>query len=113
MRALRYLTLLASTAYLCGARPVVTKVEPPNWWASHSLNPDRLLIHGSGLQGATVTATRGLRTSRASVNDAGTYVFVDVTIPRGAAPGEYPLQIRTEDGIANAPFRLDGFSRKS
>ena len=107
MRALRYFILLASTAYLCGARPVVTKVEPPNWWASHSLNPVRLLIYGSGLQGATVTATRGLHTSRASVNDAGTYVFVDVTIPRGAAPGEYPLQIRTEDGIANAPFRLD------
>ena len=32
--------------------PVVRKVEPPNWWAGHSINPVRLLVRGERLAGA-------------------------------------------------------------
>lgn len=35
--------------------PQVVKVEPPNWWAGHSLNPVRLLARGANLHGARVT----------------------------------------------------------
>ncbi len=89
------------------AAPAITKVEPPNWWTDHSLNPVRLLIHGAGLKGATVLAAPGLNADRISVNDAGTYLFVDIGIPRGTKPGEYPLQIRTSEGAVTAPFRID------
>ena len=82
-------------------------MEPPNWWTGHSLNPVRLLIHGSALRGATVIAPAGLTASRVSVNSAGTYLFVDIGIARNAKPGAYPLQIRTGEGIASAPFRID------
>ena len=42
--------LLAATA---GAQtPVIEKVDPPDWWASHSINPVRLLIRGRNLAGA-------------------------------------------------------------
>lgn len=98
---------LFSVAACFAAVPTVTKVEPPNWWPDHSLNPVRLLIHGSGLQGATVAAPSGFTASRVFTNERGTYLFVDISIPRGARPGNYPLQIRTADGIAAAPFRLD------
>src|SRR3712207_7854741 len=36
--------------------PQVLKVEPPNWWAGHSINPVRLLIRGTNLNGARVEA---------------------------------------------------------
>ncbi len=85
----------------------VTKVEPPNWWAGHSLNPVRLLIYGSGLTGAVVTAAPGLSAGSASVSSSGTHLFVDLTIPPETRPGEYPLQIKTPQGLATAPFRLD------
>ncbi len=88
------------------ARPVVTKVEPPNWWSGHSLNPVRLLIYGSDLSGAGVTAS-GLTTSGAKVSASGTHLFVDVTIPVGTKPGNYPLQIATPNGSATAAFRID------
>ncbi len=108
MTKLRFsLPLLTLSAALCFPAPIVTKVEPPNWWTNHSLNPVRLLIHGSGLRGAEVTPAQGLTASRVRVNDAGTYVFVDLDIPNGTAPGDYPLQIRTKDGVTSAPFRLD------
>lgn len=89
------------------AMPSVTKVEPPNWWTGHSLNPVRLLIHGRDLSGATVTASSGLSADKVSVNGNGTYLFVDINIPASAKPGDYPLQIRTKNGSVIAPFRID------
>lgn len=90
-----------------GAVPTVSKVEPPNWWPDHSLNPVRLLIRGSGLQAATVGALKGISTSNVRANEAGTYLMVDIAIARGLAPGNYPLQIKTDDGGTTAPFRLE------
>ena len=99
-----WLILLSATAALAG--PTVSKVEPPNWWPSHTLNPVRLLIHGTSLTGATVKAD-GLKTSNVRVNQTGTYLMVDVEIPRKAKPGNYPLHIQTPAGSTQADFRLD------
>jgi glycosidase len=95
--------LFAAIAF---AGPAVSKVEPPNWWPGHTLNPVRLLIRGTGLTGATVKDA-GLKTSHVRVNAAGTYLLVDVDIPRNAKPGSYPLQIATPSGDVQAGFRLD------
>ncbi|MGI8958290.1 MAG: alpha-amylase family glycosyl hydrolase [Bryobacteraceae bacterium] len=103
---LRCLSLLVFSAAPAFANPVVIKVEPPNWWAGHSINPVRLLIRGSGLSGATVSPAAGLSATGVKANSAGTYLFVDITIPPSLRPGSYPLQIRTSDGNAAAPFEI-------
>jgi glycosidase len=41
------------------------------------------------------------------VNAAGTYAFVDVTVPGGTAAGRYPLTLRTAGGAATVPFSVD------
>jgi glycosidase len=93
---------------LRAAAPTVTKVEPPNWWAGHSINPVRLLIRGISLANARVTvSTSGFRASNVRVNEAGTYLFADLTIPRRAAPGSVSLSITTAEGTASVPFRID------
>jgi glycosidase len=102
-RALFFLLVIA----VGEAAPVVSKVEPPNWWAGHAVNPVRMLIHGSGFTGATVNAAPGFSAANVWVNSAGTYLLCDLTIPAGASPGFYPMQILTRDGSANAPFRID------
>lgn len=83
--------------------PVIEQVDPPNWWAGHSINPVRLLIHGRNLAGARMDCP-GLACSTVRVSAAGTYAFVDVTIPRRATPGTYPLVLRTAGGTAPIPF---------
>ena len=98
------LALVATTA-LPGQAPSVEKVEPPNWWAGHSINPVRVLVHGKHLTGARVSCGR-LTCATRKVNAAGTYAFVDVTIPAGTAPGSYPLTLRTANGSAAAPFSV-------
>ena len=95
------------SATLAAAPPEVTKVEPPNWWAGHSINPVRLLVRGTNLQGARVaTASRGFRAGAVKVNDAGTYLFVDITVPRGAPAGPVALTATTAGGSTTIPFSI-------
>jgi glycosidase len=92
---------------LAAAPPEVTKVEPPNWWTGHSINPVRLLLRGHHLEGARASAEGpGMATGLVRVNPAGTYLFVDVSIAPEAAPGAHPLRISTAGGEATAPFEI-------
>jgi glycosidase len=96
-----------SAARLLGAQgPAVRKVEPPNWWAGHSINPVRLLIRGERLTGARVECPRPrLTCANTRVNAAGTYAMVDVTIARGAT-GSLPLTLHTMAGSTPVPFEV-------
>ena len=104
----RYLfPLLCVTAALGAPPPEVTKVEPPNWWIGHSVNPVRLLIRGHNLAGGRAVADApGLELGLVRVNPAGTYLFVDVSIAADAEPGAHPLRIVTAGGEAGAPFEV-------
>ncbi|MFN2415027.1 MAG: cyclomaltodextrinase N-terminal domain-containing protein, partial [Pyrinomonadaceae bacterium] len=66
--------LILSAAAVCAAQrlPSVTKVEPPDWWANHSINPVRVMLRGQNLGGARVEAVgQGIRTGLVRVNEAG------------------------------------------
>jgi glycosidase len=88
------------------APPEVLKVEPPSWWPGHSIDPVRLLVHGKNLAGASVTGGPGLAPGPATVNGAGTRLFVDVKIDPRAAPGARVLDLRTAAGTAKVPFEI-------
>jgi neopullulanase len=103
LRCLAATCLVAPPA--AAQRPVVEKVDPPDWWADHSINPVRLLIRGRNLAGARLECPR-LTCSAVRVNASGTYAFADVTIPRRLAPGTYPLTLRTAAGAAPVPFAV-------
>src|SRR5437867_1041124 len=106
----RSLVLLA-TAGVLGAgvaaaqAPVVEKVDPPSWWTGSTVNPVRLLIRGRNLAGARARCS-GVQCGGVRVNAAGTYAFVDVTIPGAAKPGPYPLTLVTASGTAEAPLEV-------
>lgn len=106
---LALLLLLAAPDISAAQAPVVTKVEPPNWWANHTINPVRVLVRGQHLAGARVecpTATATLSCGATTVNASGTYAFVSVTISPRTKPGAYPLRVRTAHGTASAPFSI-------
>jgi len=97
-----------SFATIIPGEPAVTKVEPPSWWANHSVNPVRLLVRGENLSGARVkSASRDIVASNVRVNTRGTYLFVNLNISRIARPGNYPLVVETANGKATIPFRVD------
>src|SRR5215218_10795928 len=106
-RLLLSLLFVVAAASVCAAQrlPSVTKVEPPDWWAGHSVNPVRVMLRGQNLGGARVEAVgRGIRTGLVRVNEAGTYAFVDVFIDRNARAGNRQLRVTTAAGNADANF---------
>jgi neopullulanase len=101
--------LLVVFASLSAAQtvPEATKVEPPNWWVGHSINPVRVLVRGKNFQGARVEAIGdGLKTGLVRVNAAGTYLFVDVLIDPRAKAGRRSLRITNATGSTDAPFEI-------
>ena len=98
-------TMMLSAHALAAQAPTVDKVEPPNWWGNHSINPVRVLVHGAHLTGARFECPR-LSCGRVTTNTSGTYAFVDVTIRKGAPTGAYPLTLRTPNGAASVPFTV-------
>src|SRR5215212_11560090 len=106
-RLILSLVFVCCSAAVCAAQrlPSVTKVEPPDWWANHSVNPVRVMLRGQNLGGARVEAVGpGMKTGLVRVNDAGTYAFVDVFIERDAKPGNRLLRVTTALGSADTNF---------
>ena len=104
---LAIMLLAALPAYAAQQAPAITKVEPPNWWPGHSINPVRVLIRGRNLSGARVEAAgQGLSVGLVRANARGTYLFVDVLIDPAAAPGRRALRITTPAGVTQAPFEI-------
>lgn len=99
------LLVVPPTGASAQAAPAISKVEPPTWWAGHSINPVRLLVRGTALTGAALDCAP-LVCGEARVNASGTYAFVDVTIPTGTAAGRYPLRLRTPTGTAPIEFSV-------
>ena len=101
------LTALAAVSVSAKALPSVFKVEPPSWWAGHTINPVRLLVRGRNLHGARVLSNSpALKTSEVLVNRIGIYLFVNVTVNARTRPGAYPLKLITPQGTTTVPFTL-------
>src|SRR6266849_4478514 len=105
------LILLAGVACFAdpqASSPSIIKVEPPSWWANHTINPVRLLIRGKNLSGARVRTTRPQTVvSDVRINPSGTYLFVNLRISSSAQPGEYPLMVETAQGRATVAFHIN------
>ena len=101
------LGLLVTQAVAASAQaPTIAKVDPPHWGAGYSVNPVRLRIRGQHLAGAAVVCAPKLRCGAAKVNAAGSYAFVDVTVPGGTAAAAYPIRLRTTSGEARFDFTV-------
>jgi len=104
---MRFLLILAAACTAFAASPVVEKVEPPNWWMGHTINPVRILIKGKNFNGAQVIPPTGMDAANVRVSASGTYAFVDLTIPKGIPPSDYELVVKTNEGSAKARFRIN------
>ncbi|MBM3901272.1 MAG: hypothetical protein FJ379_04145 [Verrucomicrobia bacterium] len=103
----RLLLIFAWTAALCTAEPVISRIDPPSWWAGHAMNPVRLLITGRDLAGAKVALEGGGgRLGRITVSPSGTHLFCDLDLARSARPGVRRLRVTTGQGVAKGPFEI-------
>jgi glycosidase len=89
--------------------PHIDKVEPPSWWAGHTVNPVRLLVRGRDLQHVFAHAAEAspFEVSGQTVNRAGTYMFLNLRVDPSARPGDYELVFSTSTGNKRVPFRIN------
>ncbi len=106
MVAIGVVATLLRTPLARAQAPTVTKVEPPNWWTNHTINPVRVLIRGTQLHGARARCAP-LVCGAVTVNAAGTYAFVNVQIAPTTRAGSYPLTLSTAGGTVQAPFSVN------
>jgi hypothetical protein len=87
--------------------PQVLKIDPPNWWVGHSVDPVRPLIRGRNLSHARVEleGTR-LRASNVHSSAAGSYLFVDLTIGRSSKLGRRSLKFINAASSTDFPFDI-------
>ena len=108
---MKLILFLLGAILLCSvsaAAQTVTKVDPPSWWADHSINPVRLLVRGTNLRSVRVSsANPAVGVARVSFNPTGTYLFVDVHISALARPGKYPLTVEGRAGRTEIPFTIE------
>jgi glycosidase len=105
------LLLVASACAYAQADPApqIGKVEPPSWWAGHTINPVRLLVRGNDLHHVTARAggNAPFEVLNQTVNVAGTYMFLDLRISATARPGNYDLCFTRGLGVSCVPFRIN------
>jgi glycosidase len=100
-------TLLLGMACAIAA-PKVDKVEPPNWWTPHTLNPVQVLLSGTDLTGAVVTTTsKGFKIDVRKVSENGHYLFVYLDVGKDAKPGTHRFQVKNATGTTEFNFTLD------
>jgi len=101
-------TLALAGLAFAAASPKVTKVEPPNWWTPHTLNPIQVLLTGSELSGAVVsTASKGFKIEVRKASENGHYLFVYLEISKDTRPGTHRFQVRSGTGTTAFDFTLD------
>ncbi len=89
------------------APPSITKVEPPDWPTPEHATTLRLLLTGSGLEGAGVAACDSrMSVGRVAASSNGSHLFLDVAIPAGVRPGSCAMHVTTAQGSASAPFAI-------
>ncbi|MGA7930425.1 MAG: alpha-amylase family glycosyl hydrolase [Candidatus Sulfotelmatobacter sp.] len=102
-------------------KPVVHKIEPPNWWINYT-SALTLLLTGENLSAARVESPKkGLTVVGAEASANGHYLFVHLQLSSHLPTGIVPLRLNTSAGSTTVPLpllaradsrgRFEGFSR--
>ena len=102
-------------------KPVIQKIEPPNWWANYT-PALTLLLTGENLSGARVESPKkGLTVLGAEASANGHYLFVHLQLSSHLSAGTVSLRLNTAAGSTTVSLpllarqdsrgRFEGFSR--
>ncbi len=87
--------------------PSVLKVEPPSWWANHTINPVRVLVSLKNINGLELHPVRKeTKVLNARSSEHGDYIFFDLAIAKNSPPGSYPITLYSKTGKTEIPFEI-------
>ncbi|NNE98184.1 MAG: hypothetical protein HKN25_04105 [Pyrinomonadaceae bacterium] len=98
------------------AKPIVEKVDPPNWWAGMKINKVRVLLRGKNLRfdkRVIRTNTSNLTVSNPKASKNGHYLFFDLHISPKTKPGKYRVMISGIVASDRTEFEFEILPRRS
>jgi glycosidase len=88
-------------------QPVVSRVEPPNWWAGMKHNQVQVMMYGEGLSQATVTCSSpDVRIKGTHSTGNPSYLFVDIELTPATHPGDLLFQVVTPAGRTSVSYPI-------
>lgn len=85
----------------------IAHIEPPCWWTGMK-TPLQIMVNGEDISAYTVSIEggKGVKVSGVHKAESPNYLFVDVSIPENAAPGEYYLRFTREGESFCVPYEI-------
>jgi neopullulanase len=97
------LLLVVGSGFAQSAKPVITKIDPPNWFAG--LPASLLLVHGEHLENTTFSVRNGqARITESTISPNGHWAFVG--FDPGTQPGQIELLATNPRGSTSATYTL-------
>jgi len=88
------------------AQPLVTKVEPPNWWTGF-ISPIMVLLYGENLNDVKVSVSYpGIKIEKTQLQPSGKHAFVWLSVAKTTKPGTVNLTITNSAGTTIAALPL-------
>lgn len=85
----------------------INKLEPPNWWVSHSYNKVQLMVYGEYLDSASVKINSNSISIEKIIYPQNTnYLFLDLIISPTTEHGDYKISFSNEFGREEVNYSL-------
>lgn len=102
--------LTAASCFAQSAKPVITKLDPPNWFVG--LPASLLLVHGEHLENTTFAMHGGeARITETTISPNGHWAFVG--FDPGRKPGRIELAATNPRGSTSIPYMLTALRTRS
>lgn len=100
------LSLAISSAALPASAPLVSKVEPPNWWTGY-VSPVMVLLYGDNLSGADISVQYpGVHVDKVQTQPDGKHAFVWLSFRSKVKAGDVTIRVKNSAGEARTTLRL-------
>lgn len=89
-------------------KPQIEKLDPPNWWLNHTVNPVQVLIYGRNFSNSKISLDQsGVKLVSSTVSSNGTYIIAYLDIDsQTAKPGNLKITVESSGGSTSADFGL-------
>lgn len=89
-------------------KPHIDKIDPPNWWVNHTINPVQVLIYGQNFTDSSIKLEAlGVQLVKSSVSSNGSYIIAYLDIDSQVAKqGNIIITVENTTGKDSINFEL-------
>lgn len=90
-------------------KPQIDKIDPPNWWLNHTINPVQIMIYGRNFTDSKIKLdSLGVKVIKSTISSNGSYIIAYLDIDSQVAKhGNLKITVENNAGNASVDFGID------